>query len=69
MVPEHLIKPISDRLTREVGERADVKTFVFRFAACPRGHELDYALDELRTATDPEYKKAIRIVIEEYAHG
>lgn len=69
MVPQHLIKPINDRLMREVGERDDLATFVFRFAALPSGHELEYALEELRKPGDPEYKKGVRIVVEEFAHG
>ena len=64
-VPQHLIKPISERLELEVGHREDVGTFLFNFAACSAGHDMDYALDELNKATDPDYKRAIRIFLEE----
>jgi hypothetical protein len=65
MVPERLIYSISDRLTREIGHREDVGVFVFAFAAAPSGHDMEYALDELKKATDPEYKRAIQIFLEE----
>lgn len=65
MIPQELIPGIASRLMTEIGVRQDVGQFVYIFAAAPSGHDTDYALDELNRSTDPIYKKAINIVLEE----
>lgn len=65
MIPNELTARISSRLIEEVGFREDIGKFVYTFAAAPSGHDVDYALDELKRSTDQTYKKAINIVLEE----
>jgi hypothetical protein len=70
MVPQHLIKPIDERLTREIGQVPAMKQFVFIFASLQKGHDLEYALMELKKPDlDPVYRQGIKIFVEEIARG
>ena len=70
MVPQHLIQPISDRLTEEFGQRDDIGQFVFTFASLPSGHDMDYALDEMSSSdTDSEYRKAVGVFVGMITNG
>lgn len=62
MIPASRRVAIGVKLMEVVGFRKDVGDFVFRFAALPSGHDMDYALEELKS-DDAEYRKAINIVL------
>lgn len=66
MIPEHLRQSLGAKLYEQIGNREDVGQFVFTFAALPIGHDLEYALEELKKGDD-EYKKAVNIVLEAIA--
>lgn len=65
MIPKHIQRVINSRLTKEVGYRADVGKFLFTFTALSASRDIEYAMEELESSTNEEYKKGIRIVIDE----
>jgi hypothetical protein len=69
MIPQNKIPKIAERLTEEFGPAEDIGRFVFQFAALPSGHDVEYALDELKRSNNPLYKKAINLVLEEISNG
>lgn len=62
MIPADRVDAIGESLNAGIGWREDVGRFVFTFAALPSGHDMDYALEELKKG-DAEYRKAINIVL------
>lgn len=65
MIPEHLKTKIANRIVKEVGGREDVGAFLFAFAALNPDRDTEYALEKLEEPIDEDFKKAIRIVLEE----
>jgi hypothetical protein len=63
VIPKDKVEAIADRLAEEIGIREDVGNFVYYFAALPAGHDLDYALDALKTGDDG-FRRAVNIVLE-----
>lgn len=64
MIPKDKFSLINDELIIAIGPNNEtVGNFVYLFAALPVGHDLDYALEELKNSTDDNLKKAIHIVL------
>ena len=64
MIPRHLEGAISDTLAKEFGDRKDIGDFLYKFSYLPVGYDLNYALVQMEHSTDPEYRRAIAIVLE-----
>lgn len=65
MITNEQLPRIAKRLTDEIGIRRDVGDFVERFAFLNKGHDIEYALDLLKTTSEPAMTKAINIMLEE----
>jgi hypothetical protein len=63
VIPPERQAAIASRLEEGVGFRSDVGDFVFKFACLPSGHDLEYALEQLKEGDDG-YKRAIGIVLD-----
>lgn len=64
MIPQSKMSVIAHKLGDTFGINETIGDFVFKFAALPSGHDIDYALDLRRTTTDEKLKQAIGIVLD-----